>query len=169
MFPQECKLCPVLLEAHDLLPEMGRHTGRVLPLPDLAQQVKVMHIEGQKTCVLRMLLIRLILGPGNHCRPAISFDLRKVALDRGADTILGEQRIPSAGILESLLSPQAEAQLIAMADLIAHVLHEQEKVSEVIGILNGRPQIRFQHGAECGLALGLSQPLYIADGFGGRS
>ena len=167
IFPQECELHPVLLKAHDLLPEMGRHAGRVLPLLNFTQQVEVMHIEGQKAGVFRMLLIRLVLGPGNHHRPTASFNLRKVALDRGADTILGEQRVPPAGIQKSFLPSQAEAQPVAVVDLITHVFHEQEKVAEIVGVLNGRPQIRLQHGTECGLAFGLPQPFHIADGLGG--
>ena len=35
--PEEGKLFPVLLKAHDLLPELGRHAGWVLPLADLPQ------------------------------------------------------------------------------------------------------------------------------------
>ena len=50
-------------------------------------------------------------------------------------------------------------------DLIAPMLHEQEKVTEIVGILDGITQIRFQHGTERRLALFLTQPLRIADGF----
>ena len=50
-------------------------------------------------------------------------------------------------------------------DLIALMLHKQEKVTEIVGILNSVTQIRFQHGTERRLALFLTQPLRIADGF----
>ena len=45
------------------------------------------------------------------------------------------------------------------------MLHEQKEVSEIVGILNSVTQIRFQHGTERQLALFLTQPLRIADGF----
>ena len=86
-------------------------------------------------------------------------------MNSSTDTILREQRIASAGILESLLSPQTKTQPITVADLISHVFHEQEEVSEIVGVLDGRPQIRFQHGAKGRLALRPPQPLHIADGF----
>ena len=36
----------------------------------------------------------------------------------------------------------------------------------IVVILNGRPQVRLQHGAESGLALGLPQPFDVADCLG---
>ena len=45
------------------------------------------------------------------------------------------------------------------------MLHEQKEVSEIVGILDGIVQVRFEHGAEGRLALFLTQPLRIADGF----
>ena len=50
-----------------------------------------------------------------------------------------------------------------MLDLIALVLHDEEEVSDIVGILYGLPQIRLQHGAEGRLALALPQPLDITD------
>ena len=50
-------------------------------------------------------------------------------------------------------------------DLIAPMLHKKEKVTEIVGILDGIAQIRFQHGTERRLALFLTQPLRIADSF----
>ena len=41
-------------------------------------------------------------------------------------------------------------------DLIAPMLHKKEKVTEIVGILNGVTQIRFQHGTERRLALFLT-------------
>ena len=50
-------------------------------------------------------------------------------------------------------------------DLVAFMLHKHKEVSEVVGVLDGITQIRFQHGTECRLALFLTQPLRIADSF----
>ena len=50
-------------------------------------------------------------------------------------------------------------------DLVALMLHEQEEVTEIVGILDGIVQVRFEHRAERRLALFLTQPLRIADGF----
>ena len=50
-------------------------------------------------------------------------------------------------------------------DLVAFMLHDQEKVTEIVGILDGIVQVRFEHRAERRLALFLTQPLRIADGF----
>ena len=50
-------------------------------------------------------------------------------------------------------------------DLIATMLHKQEKVTEIVGVLDGIVQVRFEHGAERRLALFLTQPLRIADSF----
>ena len=56
-----------------------------------------------------------------------------------------------------------------MADLPAHVLHEHKEVAQVVGVLDGRPQVRLQHGTEGGLALALPQPFDVADGLGGSA
>ena len=122
-----------------------------------------MDIEGQKAAVLRVLLIRLIPGPGDHRRPPARFDLRKVAPDCRPDTLLREQRVPSAGILEAILAPQAKSQPASMMDLIAHVFHQQEEMTQVVGVLDGGSKVRLQQGAEGGLPLGLPQPFHIAD------
>ena len=110
-----------------------------------------------------MLLIRLIPGPDDHRGPSARLDFREVALDRRPDTVLREQRVPSAWIPEALLPPQAEPKPAAMVDLITHVLHQQEKVAQVVGVLDGGPKVRLQQGAEGGLPLGLPQPFHIAD------
>ena len=125
-----------------------------------------MDIEGKEAAVLGMLPIRLIRRTHRQDRPQPRFDLFQVALDGSADTVLCEQRISPAGVLVSILSPQAEAEPASMMDLIPLMLHEQQEVSEIVGVLDGRPQIRFQHGAKGRLALRPPQPLHIADGFG---
>ena len=50
-----------------------------------------------------------------------------------------------------------------MSDLPALVFHEQEEVAQVVGVLDGVPQVRLQHGAEGGLSPGLPEPLRITD------
>ena len=50
-----------------------------------------------------------------------------------------------------------------MLDLISLVLHDEEEVTDVVGILDSLPQICLQHGTEGGLPLGLAQPLNVAD------
>ena len=122
-----------------------------------------MDIEGEKTAVSGMLPIWLIRQTRRQDRTQSRFDLFQVALDGSTDSVLCEQRISPAGVLETILSPQAEAEPAAMMDLIPLMLHEQKEVAEVVGVPNGIPQIRLQHGAEGGLPLGLVQPLNVAD------
>ena len=62
-----------------------------------------------------------------------------------------------------LLSAQPKTKPFAVVDLVAFMFHEQEKVTEIVGILDGITQIRFQHGTEGRLAPFLTQPLRIAD------
>ena len=50
-------------------------------------------------------------------------------------------------------------------DLIAPMLHKKEKVTEIVGILDGIAQVRLQHGAERWLPFGLAEPFDVADGF----
>ena len=169
IFPQERELRLILLEAHDRLPQMRRHAGRILPLFDFAQQIEIMDIEGKKTAVSGMLPVRLIRQPRRQDRPQSRFDLFQVALDGSTDSVLCEQRISPAGVLKSLLSTQAETEPAAMMDLIPLMLHEQEEVAEVVGVPDGIPQICLQHGTEGGLPLGLAQPLNVADRPGRRA
>ena len=63
------------------------------------------------------------------------------------------------------LSAQPEAKTIAVMDLVALMLHEQEEVTKIVGIFNGVAQVCLQHGTECRLTLLLTQPLRIADSF----
>ena len=127
-----------------------------------------MNIEGEKTAVSGMLPIWLIRQTRRQDRTQSRFDLFQVALDGSTDSVLCEQRISPAGVLESLLPPQAEAEPAAMMDLIPLMLHEQEEVAEVVGVPDGVMQICLQHGTEGGLPLGLAQPLNVADRPGRR-
>ena len=169
IFPQERELRLILLEAHDRLPQMRRHAGRILPLFDFAQQIEIMDIEGEKTAVSGMLLVRLICRQRRQDRPQPRFDLFQVALDGSTDSVLCEQRISPAGVLVSILPPQAKTEPAAMMDLIPLMLHEQEEVAEVVGVPDGVMQICLQHGTEGGLPPGLAQPLNVADRPGRRA
>ena len=84
---------------------MRRHAGRVLPLFDLAQQIEIMDIESKEAAVLGMFPVRLIRRPRRQDRPQSRFDLFQVALDGSTDSVLCEQRISPAGVLETILSP----------------------------------------------------------------
>ena len=84
-------------------------------------------------------------------------------MDRSLDALLSEPGVLPARDEEPLLAPETETQTVAMLDLPALVFHEQEEVAQVVGVLDGVPKIRFQHGAEGGLAPGLPEPLRIAD------
>ena len=90
--------------------------------------------------------------------------LNLVNLEQSADAVLGEQRVFSARYHEPILAPQTETEAIPMLDLISLVLHDEEEVTDIVGILYGLPQIRLQHCPEGGLAPALPQPLNVADG-----
>ena len=144
---------------------MGRHLRRVLPLPGLAQQIEVVDIQGHESGVLLRVApaVRLIPGPIDDGWASTGGDLIQVPLDGGADPILGEKRILPAWYHEPLLSFEAEAEAIPMLDLISLMLHNEEEVADIVGVLYGLPEIRLQHGAEGGLALALPQPLDVTD------
>ena len=167
MRPQEGELFLVALKLHDLPPEMGRHLWRVLPLPGLAQQIEVVDVQGHKSGVLLGVApaVRLIPGPVDDGRACAGFDGIEVPFDGGADPGLGEQRIFPARHHEALLAPQTETEAIPMLDLISLVLHDEEEVTDIVGILYGLPQIRLQHGPESRLALALPQPLDVTNRF----
>ena len=126
-----------------------------------------MNIESQKALVLGMGCVGSIDCPGQDGRPPPRFDGRQVPLDGGTDALLREQWIFPAGNEKTFLSPQAEAQPVPVADLIALVLHEQEEVAQIVCVLDGLPQIRLQHTAESGLILGPAEPFDVTYRFGG--
>ena len=166
---QESELCSVLLKLHDFLPQVRRHPGGILSLFDFSQQVEIMNVQGQKARVFGVSAVGTKHGPVRKCGPLTRLDFLQIAQDGGTDTVLCEGGIFSAWILKPLLPPQTESQTVSVADLVALVLHEQEEVAQVIGVLNGLPEIRLKHGAKGGLTPGLTQPLHIAHGFGGLS
>ena len=52
-----------------------------------------------------------------------------------------------------------------MMDLVSFMLHEQEKVTEIVRVGNRIAQVRFQHGTERWLPFGLPQPFNVTDRF----
>ena len=58
-----------------------------------------------------------------------------------------------------------ETEPVAVVDLVALMLHEQEKVAEIVRVGNRVAQVRFQHGAERRLTFGLAEPFNVADRF----
>ena len=153
----------IALGLHHLLPKLGRHPGRILPLPDLAQDVEVVDVQRHNSGIFRIFFVGLVGWPVNDGGPASGLNVLQTALDRRPDALLGEQRIFPSGVHEPILSPQPEAQAVPVADLPPHVFHEHKEVAQVVGVLNGGPQIRLQHGAESGLSPGLAEPLNVAD------
>ena len=53
-----------------------------------------------------------------------------------------------SGYMITLLPAQSETEPVAVVDLVALMLHEQEKVTEIVRVGNGIAQVRFQHGTE---------------------
>ena len=62
------------------------------------------------------------------------------------------------------LPTELEAQTISVLDLVTLLLHEPEKVSDGVGILDGCLEVSFQYGAVGGLAFALAKPLNVAHG-----
>lgn len=50
---------------------------------------------------------------------------------------------------------------IAVFDFIAFMFHDHKEVADIVGILDSISQVRFQHGAEGGLASTLPEPLDV--------
>lgn len=106
--------------------------------------------------------VRFIPGPVDDGRTAAGSDLIQIPRNGGADAVLGEPRILPAGDHKAFLSFETKAEMCAVLDLIPLVFHDEEEVADVVGVLDGLPQIRLQHGAEGGLSLALPQPLNVA-------
>ena len=165
MRPQEGEVFLVALKLHDLLSEMGRHLRRILLPSDLAQQIEVVDVQGHESGVLLGVApaVRLIAGPVDNRRTSAGGNLIQIPRNGGADAVLGEQRILPAWYHEPLLPFEAKAEACAVLDLIPLVLHDEEEVANVVGVLYGLPQIRLQHCPEGGLTLVLPQPLDVTD------
>ena len=152
---------------HDLLPKMWRHTRWILAFFDAAKQIAVMVVQRKKSLIFGMRVIWLRLRTRDECRSGTSFDLCEIARNGALDVFFRERCVLALWMHETLLTAQPEAQPIAVMDLVALMLHEQEKVTEIVRVRNGVAQVRFQHGAERRLSFGLPQPFNIADCLGG--
>ena len=123
-----------------------------------------MHIEGKKAGIFRMFPVRLVSGPATDGRTQPCLNLFQILLYSRKNAVLRKQRIFPSGDHIAFLTAQTEAQPIAMFDLIAHIFHEHKELTEAAGILNSGAEVRFQQGAEGGLASGLAEPLNVTDG-----
>ena len=126
-----------------------------------------MDVQRHDPGIFRVLFIGPVRRAAQVGGPQPRFDGGEVALDGSPDTLLSEQPVFPAWVHETVLSPQTEAQAVSVVDFVPHVLHQQVEMPQVVGAVNGSAQIRLQHGAEGGLALGLAQPLNVADRLGG--
>ena len=90
----------------------------------------------------------------------------QIAVDCRQNPFLREQGILPSGTQVPLLPPEAKGQAVSVFDFVPHPLHKGVEVTKAVCLPDCRPQVRFQHGAEGGLAFGLPQPLHIADGAG---
>ena len=93
------------------------------------------------------------------------FDLCQIASNSELDIFFRICRVFAFRLHETLLPAQSETETVAVVDLVALMLHEQEKVTEIVRGGNGIAQIRFQHGAERRLTFGLTEPFNITDCF----
>ena len=76
------------------------------------------------------------------------FDLLQIAQNGLLDTFFREIRISAFRTHEMFLPAQPKSKAFAVMDLIAPMLHEHKEVSEIVGVLDGIVQVRFEHRAE---------------------
>ena len=150
---------------HKLPPEMRRHARRVLPLFDAAEQIAVVIVKSKKSLVLWMWAVWLGLRTRNKRRSDTGFDFCEITRNGAFNVFFRKRRVFALRIHETLLPAQTESKPVAVVDLVALMLHEQEKVTEIVGIRNCVTLVRFQHGTERRLTFGLTEPFNIADRF----
>ena len=148
---------------HDLLPKMRCHARRVLPLFDAAEQIAVVIVKSKKSFVLWMWAVWLGLWAREERRSGTSLDLCEIARNGAFNVFFRKRRVFALRIHETLLPAQTESKPVAVVDLVALMLHEQEEVAEIVRVGNRIAQVRFQHGAERWLPFGLAEPFNIAD------
>ena len=102
-------------------------------------------------------------------RSDTGFNLCEIARDGALDVFFRICCVFALRIHETLLPAQSETETVAVVDLVALMLHEQEEVAEIVRVGNRIAQVRFQHGAERWLPFRLAEPFNIADRFGGLS
>ena len=144
---------------------MRRHARRILPLFDAAEQIAVVIVKSKKSFVLWMWAVWLRLRAREERRSGTSLDLCQIARNGAFNVFFRKRRVFAFRIHETLLPAQSETQPVAVVELVSFMLHEQEKVTEIVGVLDGIVQVRFQHGAERWLPFGLAEPFNIADRF----
>ena len=152
---------------HKLPPEMRRHARRVLPLLDASKQIAVMVVQRKKSLVLWMWAVWLGLRTREERRSGTGFDLCQIARNGAFNVFFRKRRVFALRIHETLLPAQSETETVAVVDLVALMLHEQEEVAEIVRVGNRFAQVCFQHGTERRLTFGLTEPFNVADRFGG--
>ena len=133
---------------HDLPSEMRRHARRVLPLFDAAKQIAVMVVQRKESLVLWMWAVWLGLWAREERRSGTSLDLCEIARNGAFNVFFRKRRVFALRIHETLLPAQTESKPVAVVDLVALMLHEQEKVAEIVRVGNRFAQVCFQHGTE---------------------
>ena len=154
---------------HDLPSKMRRHARRVLPLFNAAKQIAVVIVKRKESLVLWMWAVWLGLWAREERRSGTSLDLCQIARNGAFNVFFRKRRVFALRIHKTLLPAQSKAQPVAVVDLVALMLQEQEEVAEIVRVGNGIAQVRFQHGAERWLPFGLAKPFDVTDRFGGLS
>ena len=98
-------------------------------------------------------------------RSDTGFNLCEIARDGALDVFFRKCCVFAFRIHIPFLPAQTEAEPVSMMDLVSFMLHEQEKVTEIVRVCNGIAQVRFQHGTERRLTFGLTEPFNVADRF----
>ena len=112
-----------------------------------------------------MRAIWLRLRTLDECRSDTGFNLCEIPRNGALDVFFRKRCILALWIHIAFLPAQSKAQPVAVVDLVALMLHEQEKVAEIVRVCNGIAQVRFQHGTERRLPFGLAEPFNVADRF----
>ena len=122
---------------HKLPPEMRRHARRVLPLFNAAEQIAVVIVKRKESLVLWMWAVWLGLWAREERRSGTSFDLCQIARNGAFDIFFRKRCILALWIHIAFLPAQSKAQPVAVVNLVALMLHEQEKVTEIVRVGNG--------------------------------
>ena len=126
-------------------------------------------VKRKESLVLWMWAVWLGLWAREERRSGTGFNLCQIARNDALDVFFRKRRVFALRIHIPLLPAQSETETVAVVDLVALMLHEQEEVAEIVRVGNRIAQVRFQHGAERWLPFRLAEPFNIADRFGGLS
>ena len=124
-----------------------------------------MVVQCKESLVLWVRAIWLRLRTRDKRRSGTGLNLCQIASDSALDIFFRKRRVFALRIHIPLLPAQTETEPVAVVDLVAFMLHEQEEVAEIVCVRNGVAEVCFQHGAERRLSFGLTQPFNIADRF----